>query len=99
MASSTPWERPSSANPVNVISSVVSYRHGGRAGKAGSAVAPRGAYAAERGAHSPVPRVAPVPGTLLGVATLHVTGLRKSYGTHVIYDGVSFRLPPVSASP
>ena len=26
--------------------------------------------------------------------TLHVTGLRKSYGTHVIYDGVSFRLPP-----
>jgi ATP-binding cassette subfamily F protein 3 len=28
------------------------------------------------------------------VATLHVTGLRKSFGTHVIYDGVSFRLPP-----
>jgi ATP-binding cassette subfamily F protein 3 len=28
------------------------------------------------------------------VPTLHVTGLRKSYGTHVIYDGVSFRLPP-----
>ena len=26
--------------------------------------------------------------------TLHVTGLRKSYGAHVIYDGVSFRLPP-----
>lgn len=26
--------------------------------------------------------------------TLHVTGLRKSYGTHVVYDGVSFRLPP-----
>ena len=26
--------------------------------------------------------------------TLHVTGLRKSFGTHVIYDGVSFRLPP-----
>jgi ATP-binding cassette subfamily F protein 3 len=28
------------------------------------------------------------------VPTLHVTGLRKSFGTHVIYDGVSFRLPP-----
>ena len=26
--------------------------------------------------------------------TLHVTGLRKSYGAHVVYDGVSFRLPP-----
>ena len=26
--------------------------------------------------------------------TLHVTGLRKSFGAHVIYDGVSFRLPP-----
>ncbi len=26
--------------------------------------------------------------------TLHVTGLRKSFGSHVIYDGVSFRLPP-----
>ena len=33
-----------------------------------------------------------MPGTLLGVATLHVTGLRKSYGTHVIYDGVSFNI-------
>jgi ATP-binding cassette, subfamily F, member 3 len=28
------------------------------------------------------------------VPTLHVTGLRKSFGAHVIYDGVSFRLPP-----
>jgi ATP-binding cassette subfamily F protein 3 len=28
------------------------------------------------------------------VPTLHVTGLRKSYGAHVVYDGVSFRLPP-----
>ena len=28
------------------------------------------------------------------MGTLHVTGLRKSYGANVIYDGVSFRLPP-----
>jgi ATP-binding cassette subfamily F protein 3 len=28
------------------------------------------------------------------VPTLHVTGLRKSFGANVIYDGVSFRLPP-----
>jgi ATP-binding cassette subfamily F protein 3 len=28
------------------------------------------------------------------VPTLHVTGLKKSYGAHVVYDGVSFRLPP-----
>jgi ATP-binding cassette subfamily F protein 3 len=28
------------------------------------------------------------------VATLHVTGLKKSFGANVIYDGVSFRLPP-----
>jgi ATP-binding cassette, subfamily F, member 3 len=28
------------------------------------------------------------------VPTLHVTGLKKSYGAHSVYDGVSFRLPP-----
>ena len=28
------------------------------------------------------------------MATLHVTGLRKSYGAHVVSDGVSFRLTP-----
>ena len=40
------------------------YRHGGAAGPAGSAVAPHGACTAERGAHSPGQRVAPGTGTL-----------------------------------
>ena len=49
---------------------------------------PKGSsHAAER-ARSQASRYPPT------VPTLHVTGLRKSYGAHVVFDGVSFRLPP-----